>query len=76
MSKHAKTARETMKAAHKDWPLVIYVWIIGLGLIGYLVGRTALDTQPHPLHWAAGLAGAVIGYFVGWLWYRWHGDII
>ena len=75
MSKHAKTTRETVKAARKDWPLVIYAWIIGLGLTGYFIGRLALDGQPHPLHWAAGLAGAVIGYFVGWLWYRWRGDI-
>lgn len=75
MSTHAKATRNTIKAAHKNWPWVIYVWMIGLGLSGYFIGRVGLDSQPHPVHWAAGLAGAFIGYFVGWLWYRWQGDI-
>ena len=75
MSKHSKTTGTTLNAARKGWPLVIYVWIIGLGLAGYFIGRIAIDEQLHPLHWAAGLVGAVIGYFVGWLWYRWRGDI-
>lgn len=77
MSKQTKAVRGTgtAKTARKDWPLVIYVWIIGLGLTGYFIGRIALDAQPHPWHWAAGLMGAVIGYFIGWGWYRWRGDI-
>ncbi len=75
MSKQTKAVRGTAKTAQKDWPLVIYVWIIGLGLTGYFIGRIALDAQPHPWHWASGLIGAVIGYFVGWGWYRWRGDI-
>ncbi len=73
LSKHTKASPAATKK--KDWPLVIYVWIFGLGLSGYFIGRIVFDPLPHPVHWASGLAGAVIGYFVGWLWYRWRGDI-
>lgn len=71
-----KIAKPSTKKASKDWPLVVYVWIVGLGISGYVVARIALDGRPHPLHWASGLVGAVVGYFVGWLWYRWRGDVI
>lgn len=76
MSKSARHTKGTAKPVRKDWPLVVYVWIAGLGFTSYIVVRIALDAQPHPLHWAAGLAGAILGYFVGWAWYRWRGDII
>jgi hypothetical protein len=76
MSKHTKLAKSTAKSARTDWPLVVYVWIVGLGFTSYLIARIALDGQPHPLHWASGLAGTVLGYFVGQLWYRWRGDIL
>jgi hypothetical protein len=52
------------------------MWIIGLGFMSYLVARIALDAYPHPIHWVSGVVGAVAGYFVGWLWYRWRGDVI
>ena len=76
MSKYAKSAKAGPKKARQEWPLVVYAWIIGLGFAGYVVARIALDGQPHPLHWASGLAGAIIGCGVGWLWYRWRGDIL
>ena len=76
MSKSAKREKISAKKTRQEWPLVVYVWIFGLGLTGYLVTRIALDAWPHPMHWASGLAGGVIGYGVGWLWYRWRGDII
>ena len=76
MSKYAKPGKAGSKKARQDWPLVVYVWIIGLGFAGYVIARIALDAQPHPLHWASGLVSAVLGYFVGWRWYRWRGDII
>lgn len=62
--------------AKKEWPLVVYLWSIGLGFMSYVVTRIALDGYPHPIHWASGLIGAVAGFFVGLLWYRWRGDII
>jgi hypothetical protein len=74
-SKHTKRTGDHAKPARTQWPVVVYVWIAGLGFVSYLTARIVLDGQPHPLHWAYGLAGAVVGYFVGWLWYRWRGDV-
>jgi hypothetical protein len=70
------TIKHRKVKAKKEWPLVVYFWIAGLGLLSYAVTRVALDGYPHPIHWAAGLIGAVAGIFAGWLWYRWRGDII
>lgn len=75
MSRYARPGSSKQKAK-QDWPAVVYVWMIALGILGYLVaGEFVLMTSPHPLHWAAGLAGAALGVPVGWLWYRWRGDI-
>lgn len=60
----------------KDWPVVVFFAAFGLGILSYVIARIALDGYPHPIHWASGLVGAVVGFFVGWLWYRWRGDII
>ena len=76
MSKAAISRKSSPKKTQKDWPLVVYMWILGLGFMSYLVARIALDAYPHPVHWASGAMGAVVGYFVGWLWYRWRGDVI
>lgn len=59
-----------------EWPVVAFVWIIGLGVTGYQTARISFDALPHPVHWTAGLAGAGLGYLTGWAWYRWRGDII
>ncbi len=76
MSKPTKSKKVSHKKARRDWPLVVYMWIVGLGFMSYLVARIALDAYPHPIHWVSGVVGAVIGYFVGWLWFRWRGDVI
>ncbi len=76
MGKHTKAPGSQAKRSRLDWPLVVYVWIIGLGLFSYLFGRIAFDALPHPVHWTSGVAGAILGYFVGQLWYRWRGDIL
>lgn len=73
--KVSKTASMAKEEEHKEWPAVVYFWIIGLGFISYVVARFALDGYPHPYHWVTGIAGAVLGVGVGWLWYRWRGDI-
>jgi len=52
---------------------------VGLGLDGKgncQWARIALGAYPHPVHWASAVVGAIGGYFVGWAWYRWRGDII
>ncbi len=76
MSKPTKSKIVRKKKTRQEWPLVVYMWIIGLGFMSYLVARIALDAYPHPIHWVSGVVGAVIGYFAGWLWYRWRGDVI
>lgn len=57
-------------------PVVVYFGAFGLGFLSYVVARIALDAYPHPIHWGSGVVGAVVGYFAGWAWYRWRGDII
>jgi len=76
MSKSVKSRKISGKKTRQDWPVVIYMWIFGLGIMSYIVARIALDAYPHPVHWVSGVVGAIIGYFVGWLWYRWRGDVI
>jgi hypothetical protein len=73
-----KVVRRSVEAVKKrvETPLVAYIWMGGLGLTSYLVARVVLDALPHPAHWGAGIAGAIIGYGLGWLWFRWRGDIV
>jgi hypothetical protein len=49
---------------------------MGLGFLSYIIARIALDGYPHPIHWLIALAGGIAGIGVGWLWYRWRGDLI
>ncbi len=77
MSKRAKKGKARSGPARGEWPLVVYLWILGLGFAGYIfVGELVLRTRPHPFHWLAGLVGGAVGVPIGWLWYRWRGDII
>lgn len=62
--------------ARRYTPVVVYFGTFGIGFLGYAIGRIALFAYPHPIHWASGIVGAVIGYFASWAWYRWRGDII
>lgn len=60
----------------QEWPVVVYMWAMGSGLVGYLVvGEAVFESRPHPFHWLAGLVGALVGIGAGWLWYRWRGDV-
>ncbi len=71
-----KLVRENNRKVHKETPLVVWLWAMGLGFLSYLIDRIALYAYPHPVHWVSGAAGAGFGYLVGWLWYRWKGDIV
>jgi hypothetical protein len=71
----SKKSVEQSANKKKEWPLVIYIWMIGMGFLSYAVGRIALNAYPHPYHWASGLAGGAIGLLVGWVWYKKRGDI-
>lgn len=59
----------------KEWPVVVYLWAFGLAILGYAVGRVGLSSLPHPYHWMSGVIGAVAGILIGWVWYRWRGDV-
>ncbi len=71
-----KRARKSERKVHKETPLVVWLWTLGLGFLSYIVTRIAMDAYPHPVHWASGAGGAVVGFLVGWLWYKWKGDVI
>jgi len=73
--KVSKTISTSEMKKSKEWPAVVYFWIIGLALISYLIARLVLDGYPHPYHWSIGIAGGIVGIPLGWLWYRWRGDL-
>jgi hypothetical protein len=73
VSKTATTADEGKKS--KEWPAVVYFWAFGLAIFGYAAARVGLNGFPHPYHWMTGIIGGVVGIPLGWLWYRWRGDI-
>jgi hypothetical protein len=66
---------ETAIGKQKEWPVVVYMWTIGLAVVSYAVTRAVLDGKPHPYHWAAALLGGLVGIPLGWLWFRWRGDL-
>ena len=60
----------------KEWPAVVYIWMFGLGFLTYAaVEITRRDAWPHPIHWLSGILGGIAGIGIGWLWYRWRGDV-
>lgn len=71
----SRTASKVEAMKSKEWPTVVYLWIIGLAFVSYVVARIVLDAYPHPYHWLSALLGGIIGIAIGWLWYRWRGDI-
>ena len=73
--KVSKTVSTIETKKSKEWPAVVYFWSFGLAILSYSVARAVLDGQPHPYHWGAALIGAVTGIPLGWLWYRWRGDL-
>lgn len=73
--KVSKTMATTEYQKKREWPVVVYLWAFGWAILGYAIGRAGLSALPHPYHWASGLVGGLIGILIGWLWYRWHGDV-
>jgi hypothetical protein len=71
-----KSVQETRNKVRKETPMVVWLWTLGVGFLSYVVARIILDTFPHPVHWASGAIGAALGFLVGWLWYRWKGDVM
>ncbi|MBI1794148.1 MAG: hypothetical protein HYR70_08140 [Chloroflexi bacterium] len=74
--KPEKISKKPEKKKQKDWPVVVYIWAFGLGFLSYLVAEAVFRTsQPHPIHWLSGLVGGIVGIGIGWLWFRWRGDV-
>ena len=73
--KVSRTQSRSTPQKSKEWPAVVYFWALGLALVSYLVARVTLDAYPHPYHWGTGIVGGLFGIGIGWLWYRWRGDI-
>jgi hypothetical protein len=52
MTKRLGKPKGRNRKERREWPFVVYLWAMGLGLTGYLiVGRFILATRPHPYHW-------------------------
>lgn len=59
-----------------EWPVVVYMWALGLAGFSYQIGETVFrTTQPHPVHWLLALIGGICGLATGWIWYHWRGDV-
>lgn len=80
MKKHIESTKthqaglEKPKKAPGGIPLIVFVWGIGLGLLSYVLSRFIFT--PHPLHWASGVIGLLLGALIGYIWYRKRGDVI
>ena len=74
MSKKSTNPRK--KSDKKEWSVAVYIWAFGLGILGYLiVGEAIFEARTHPIHWLSGLVSGLAGIGIGWLWYRWRGDV-
>ena len=76
MSKPTKLVNAKSQNANGGLPFVVFVGLFGLGLVGYVLSQMFLPVEAHSAHWLVALIGAALGGILGWLWYRWRGDII
>jgi hypothetical protein len=51
-----------------DWP--VDIGIASGGILFYVLASIGLICILNVEHWMAGVFGALVGWFVGWLWYR------
>ncbi len=79
MSK-SKTKKKKMPAKKKQKsegiPLVVFMSMMGGGIVGYLGGEMAFYLRPHPAHWTVAFVGILLGSLIGLIIYRQRGDII
>lgn len=62
-----------VKKAANGIPLIVIYWALGLGLTGYVMSRFVFT--PHPLHWASGAGGVLLGAIIGYIWFFTRGDV-
>ena len=75
MSKTKKISNSEGKSTNRGWPAVVYVWMVGLGILAYVAGQVVLDANNHPVHWLLGFIGLVVGCLIGWIWYKFRGEM-
>lgn len=51
-----------------DWP--VDIGIAAGCILGYVFAWIGLVGYFHPIHWVAGISGAVAGGAVGWVWFQ------
>ena len=76
MSKSAKLVNTKSKISGGGVPFIVVVGFFGLGLAGYVLSQAFLAVEAHSSHWLVAVLCAIVGGVLGWLWYRWRGDII
>ena len=76
MSKSTKFASTKSKSISSGIPFIVVVGIFGLSLVSYVISQMVTAAEAHPSHLTVALIGAILGGLLGWLWYRWRGDII
>jgi hypothetical protein len=72
-SKH-RNEPETKKS--REWPVVVDFGTFGLAIFGYTLSNLGVLHNPHSYHWLTGVLDAIAGLIIGWVWYRWRGDIV
>ena len=72
----SKNLPSNEKKKSREWPFVVYLWAAGLAILGYTLANLGILPLPHAYHWTTGIIGGVIGVIIGWLWYRWRGDVL
>lgn len=61
------------KKSAQGIPLIVLYWAVGLGLTGYILSRFVFTL--HPMHWASGVGGLLLGVIIGYIWYYTRGDV-
>lgn len=72
----SKNVSSNEKKKKREWPVVVYFWTFGSGALGYILSNIGLVHLPHSYHWVTGIIAGLVGMLIGWIWYRWRGDII
>ncbi len=59
----------------RNWPAVVYLWGFVMALVGYVIIESVFHPKSHAIHWLSAIAGGLLGFGIGWLWFRLRGDV-